>query len=182
MTTTPATRIALTDLPRIDTPPERTRRGRCHDCDAAFAYKTAASHDAGCPRCGGTLATTTRNLKSSRWYLLAGSDLELALRVPGGLAGRIAWELERAELTEARVAALEADVAADPASYEVTETLIAGKPDRTIWTLGPAWNDPTKLERKGGYRVGGMLEAAARNRAKAAKLERALARLGGPLA
>lgn len=155
---------ATTTRQHIQTPPSGYRVSRCVPCAMAFTWKGGTARPA-CPDCGAPMFTTTRRLRVGFW-LLEGDDLARAERLPGGLAGEATAERVYAERMDALAARLEADVAAGRAELDPVTGI--------TWEL-------RDYGRGSGHRIGQIEEEAARARAKAEKLERRLAKLGGEL-
>lgn len=152
------------------TPPTQTHRvSRCVVCDTGVTWKGAASRPA-CPRCGGSLTTSTRQRRAG-FILLEGADLERAERLPNGLAATAAWHQEQADRYAARLAEYEQALE--------TGDAIAEEVPATNWYA--AHTVVRMKDSTCGWDLNGLRKLMEREQAKAAKLERRLAKLGGPL-
>jgi hypothetical protein len=153
-----------------ETPAKNLRVARC--C-GYFAWP--GSDPIGCPVCGGTLQTTTRLQRQQPWQVLDREEARQASRLAGGLPGLIAYERELAASRIAQAERLEALVAAGERELDA---------DGCAWTMRAPYDFElakgiTAPQRSSGSYPSGLRASAAKSEAKAERLERKLAKLGG---
>lgn len=160
-------------------PPKAQRVSRCRRCEIGYTWKGSAAQP-GCPRCGGTIGTSTRRLKVG-FVLLAGDDLANAERVPGGLPDAIAWHEKRAERAETRARDLRAELERGDAELDEDGETIWQMREASDWEIERGQAKPGERRRQSGMNPRYLDESAERHRAKAAKYQRRLEKLGGPI-
>jgi hypothetical protein len=156
-----------------ETPAKNHRVARCPNGHGAYAWPGA--DPIGCPVCGSGLATTTRMLKSEPWQVLDREEARQASRLAGGLPALIAYTRWLADSHTRNADQAEAEVANGERIMDDTGT---------AWTLREPYdwevaNGRTGPQRSSGLRIAGCRDAAAKQTAKAERLERKLAKLGG---
>jgi hypothetical protein len=153
-----------------ETPAKNFRVARC--C-GYFAWP--GSDPIGCLVCGGGLQTTTRLQRQQPWQILSREEAREASRLAGGLPASIAYQrrvaasrITEAERVEAQVASGERELDANGCA----------------WTMRAPYDfelarGVTGPQRCSGSYPSGLRAAAAKAEAKAERLERKLAKLGG---
>lgn len=162
--------------------PDRYRVSRCVTCDTAYTWKGSAPRP-GCLRCGGALTTSTRQRKAG-FLLLEGDELAKAERIPTGLPKAIAYELAVAERYDATAQRLRDKIDAGEYVLQADGTTVELWKQPSDYDRGASWtrwNDAGTLVYSGTQDLGWQDKGAAKARDKAAKYERRLAKLGGPL-
>lgn len=153
-----------------DTPAKNLRVSRCHGY-----YAFPGSDSIGCPVCGQSMATTTRQQRQQPWQVLDREEAREASRLPGGIPATITYERWSIEQMQARITQAEAGLA--DGSWELAS-------NGTAWQL----RDPYDWEiakgiisrqHSSGFNLPGLRETIAKHEAKIERLERKLAKLGG---